>query len=101
MKPHAGMNVNAGVSPVVAGNRGFSSTITRVAAGHYRLTLDNGLAQNEMLILTQINEDITNAGANGVSNVTVGAVTTIDVKTWLNTGLTDLDFAIGVFNLRA
>ncbi len=101
MKSHAGCNINAGVGPTLDGNNGFSSTVVRVTAGHYRVTLDQALAKTEMIILTQLNEDINNAGANGVAAVNVsGSTTTIEIKTWVNTALADIDVAVGVWSLR-
>jgi len=100
MKPHAGLNMNAGASPAIDGNDGFSSTFVRVAAGHYRFTLDSALAPNELVLLVTPREDVLGAQGIGVPVLTVGAVTTIEVKTWVSTAVADLDFNVAVFSLR-
>lgn len=100
MKPHAGISINAGVSPTVNGNHGFSDSITRVAAGHYRLVLDNGLGNGEMTISVGLRESIDAPASFGVDTVSVGAQVTMEVKTFYDTALTDLDFNVTVFSLR-
>lgn len=100
MKLHAGINVNAGSSPTIEGNSGFSSTFTRVAAGHYRFTLDVALAPNEMLLSVTPREEVTGAQGVGIPVLTTTNVTTIEVRTWVTTAVADLDFNLLVVSLR-